>query len=262
MIIYVRKTVSIAEYWFDEEIQNPAVDVIRIMQRSSPLGNKKYQEFYTPLIDLKQDKDVIFRAMERGTRQFIRRAAEEDGVIYDCCPTDDETIEQFVEYYNKFAKIKGIPQITSRRLKEYASAGGLAISKVLAEDGRILTWIVYYKDPGRVRALLSCSNYGEIDDIAYRQLVGRANRYLHWQDMLKFKEQQVSIYDLGGWYPGDKDLAKLDINKFKKSFGGVIVKDFNQEFGITLKGKLYVFLNSIHDYFIEAIETSKGMGKR
>ena len=73
--------------------------------------------------------------------------------------------------------------------------------------------------------------------------------------MLKFKEQQVSIYDLGGWYPGDKDLAKLDINKFKKSFGGVIVKDFNQEFGITLKGKLYVLLNSIHDYLIEAIET-------
>jgi len=262
MLIFKRRTVSIAEFWFDEEIQNPAVDVIRIIQRSSPLENKKWEEFYTIVVDLKQDEEAIFNAMDGVTRKSIRRAVAEDHLTFEPCCPDDETIEQFVKYYNKFAQIKGIPQIHSKKLKEYASIGRLDISKVLDADGDVISWLVYYKEPGRVRGLYSCSKYVQSQDTSYRNLIGRANRFFHWQNMLKFKAQQITDYDQGGWYPGDKDLAKLGINQFKKSLGGAIVKNFNQEFGVTLKGKIYIFLNRIRDNWIEAIGTRRGMKKK
>lgn len=245
MIVYTRKSVSIAEFWFDEDLHDQGIDVIRVMQRSDPLEKKKYREFYTIMIDLKQDNDVIYKSIKRQTKQFLRRAAEEDCLICESCNPEDETIDELAEYYDKFAQIKGIPKIDSWKLRKYASRDGLDISRVLDGDGNILTWLVYYKDPGHVRALYSCSNYRKNPDVSYRQLVGRANRYLHWQDMLRFKEQGIAIYDLGGWYQGNTDSAKLDINRFKEGFGGEIVKTFNQEFGITPKGKLYLFLNNI-----------------
>jgi hypothetical protein len=37
-----------------------------------------------------------------------------------------------------------------------------------------------------------------------------------------------------------QDETKLSINRFKEGFGGTIVKNFNGEYGITLKGKLYL----------------------
>jgi hypothetical protein len=262
MLIFKRRTVSIAEFWFDEEIRNPAVDVIRIIQRSSPLENKKWEEFYTIVVDIKQDEEAIFNSMDSVTRRYIRRVVAEDHLTFEGCCTDEETIEKFVIYYNEFAQIKGIPQIRSKKLKEYASIGRLDISKVLDADGGVISWLVYYKDSGRVRALYNCSNYVQSQDTSYRNLIGRANRFLHWQDMLKFKAQQITDYDLGGWYPGDKDLAKLGINRFKEGLGGAIVKNFNQEFGVTLKGKIYIFLNRIRDNWIEAIETRRGMKKK
>jgi lipid II:glycine glycyltransferase (peptidoglycan interpeptide bridge formation enzyme) len=247
MINYRRKSVSIAEFWFNEDIQYQTTDVIRVIQRSVPLDNKKYQEFYTILIDLTQDKDEIFNTMNKGTRNLIRRAAQKDFLIYENCLTDDEIIDQFVNNYNKFAQIKRIQRIGSRNLKEYARIGSLDISRVLTLEGSILAWLVFYKNIERVRAILNCSNYMECIDASYRSLLGRANRYLHWQNILKFKAQGVSIYDFGGWYQGDKDLAKLGINRFKEGFGGVIVKNFMQEFGITPKGRVYVILHNIRD---------------
>jgi len=246
--------VWIAEYWFDENVQNQSVDVIRIIQRSNPLAGKGYQEFYTILVDLKQDKDVIFNSMKKGTRNEIRRAAEKDGSIYECCSTDDETIDQFICYYNKFALKKRISKISSWILKEYAKMEALDISRVRAVDGNILNWNVFLKYNERARHLFGCSQFRESADISFSQLAGRATRYFHWQNMLKFKGQGMSIYDLGGWYQGNKDIAKLSINKFKECFGGVIVKNYKQEFGITPKGKLFVILLNVRNMLNELIK--------
>jgi hypothetical protein len=75
--------------------------------------------------------------------------------------------------------------------------------------------------------------------------------------MLRFKAAGISVYDLGGWYEGDTDRAKLDINRFKEGFGGSIVKTFNQEFGITPKGKLYLTLHNIRNRCIAAARSAR-----
>jgi hypothetical protein len=76
-------------------------------------------------------------------------------------------------------------------------------------------------------------------------MVGRANRYHHWQDIVKFKNLGIATYDLGGWYADTTDPAKININKFKEEFGGELVKHFNCRHGITTKGKLFLLLRKI-----------------
>jgi hypothetical protein len=78
-----------------------------------------------------------------------------------------------------------------------------------------------------------------------RSAIGRANRLLHWHDMLFFKNQEVSTYDFGGWYEKKEDPARLNINKFKESFGGEIVKTYICEQPLTLKGKLFLTMRKL-----------------
>ena len=86
----------------------------------------------------------------------------------------------------------------------------------------------------------SASLFRELDNSAIRNRIGRANRLLHWQDMLHFKAGGISVYDFGGWYAGDSDLERLRINKFKEEFGGQIVKNHICERALTVKAKLFL----------------------
>ena len=56
--------------------------------------------------------------------------------------------------------------------------------------------------------------------------------------MLRLKEQGVRYFDFGGWYPGTDDIQLLGANAFKKSLGGQIVREFECEQIVTLKGWL------------------------
>lgn len=106
-------------------------------------------------------------------------------------------------------------------------------------DGTVLVWHAYYVGQSRARLLHSASLFREASDSAFRTLVGRANRYQHWRDMLKLKADGLTTYDMGGWYAGSEDEAKLSINKFKEGFGGETVVEYHCEEAVSLKGKLY-----------------------
>lgn len=62
--------------------------------------------------------------------------------------------------------------------------------------------------------------------------IGRANKYLHWQDILYFKEKGMKSYDWGGC--GEEE-AVANISSFKRKFGGkeMIVYD-----GITANNRI------------------------
>ncbi len=82
-------------------------------------------------------------------------------------------------------------------------------------------------------------------DAAENQMLGRANRYHRWQDILKFKSLGVLTYDLGGLYTNPTSQHLLNINKFKDEFGGERVRQFNWRYGITIKGKLFLLLRKM-----------------
>jgi hypothetical protein len=241
LITYNRKIVKIVEYWFDEDDKFVKPDVVRYIQRSTPVTGIKPKEFYTILIDLRENTDVLLSAMRKDTRYEIRRASEKDGIIYEYYDTQEkELIDNFVFFYNNFASKKGIQKINSKRLIDYALNHNLALSVARSTENSAQVWHVYFRDNYRSRLLFSASNFRESSDSSFRNYIGRANRFHHWQDMMRLKKEGVSIYDFGGWYSGSKDQAKLDINKFKEGFGGQIKKNFNQEVGITLIGNLYL----------------------
>ena len=56
--------------------------------------------------------------------------------------------------------------------------------------------------------------------------------------MLRYKEQGLKYFDFGGWYPGTTDQARLKINDFKRGFGGQVVREYECERILSLKGWL------------------------
>ena len=46
----------------------------------------------------------------------------------------------------------------------------------------------------------------------------------------------MKFFDFGGWYPGNTNHQLLEINRFKEGFGGKIVREYNCEQIVSLKG--------------------------
>jgi lipid II:glycine glycyltransferase (peptidoglycan interpeptide bridge formation enzyme) len=60
----------------------------------------------------------------------------------------------------------------------------------------------------------------------YKKLSGYLNRYLHWYAIKKFKSENFKIYDFGG-INLDRNSETYGITKFKLSFGGEIIKQYD-----------------------------------
>jgi len=241
MIVYQKKLLRIAEYWSGEEPKPAGVDLVRCFQQPQPIEGMLCRDFYTILLDLKPDPDQLLRRIKRDTRYEIRRAAKQDQVICVCRDGGDEkTFAQFCDYYDDFAAHKGQPKINRSWLSLLAGDGALALSRVSDSTGETLVWHAYHRSSQRATLLYSASLFRKSQSSALRNKVGRANRFQHWQDILQFKAEGVSVYDFGGWYEGDRDLERLRINKFKEEFGGEIVKNYICERALTAKAKLFL----------------------
>jgi hypothetical protein len=241
VILYRKAALRVAEIWFDEEANGVQADVVRRMQHSTPVTEGRCTPFHTILLDLKDDPDRLLARMKRETRYEIRRAADKDGLTYEkWIAADAEPLAQFLSFYREAAVQGNLPKLGDLRLRKLREAGALSLSLVRGEAGDPLVWHAYYRAERRVRLLHSAS-LGRILGTAQASLLGRANRYLHWQDMLTFKAHGVQMYDFGGWYEGDSDPKRLSINKFKEGFGGEPVLNFNCLQGLNRFGKAAVW---------------------
>ncbi|MGF1988224.1 MAG: hypothetical protein RMY62_010210 [Nostoc sp. ZfuVER08] len=248
MLIVTKKFIfSVGEVWFDEnrEALNN-VDVVHYRQLLHPIKGGQCDEFYTRLIDLTKNQDELWETISSNDRYKIRRAEQKDQVIYEYWKKiDSDILNEFSDFYDSFADQKGLTKINRIQLQNRADAGVIDISRVKLKDGESLVWHVYYRTQNRVRLLHSASLKNN-NNTTYQSILGRANRYHHWQDIVRFKNLGIVTYDFGGWYTGNTDREKLGINQFKEKFGGEVVKNFNCVYGITLKGKLYLHLLNIY----------------
>ena len=87
-------------------------------------------------------------------------------------------------------------------------------------------------------------------DPEHKAMIGRANRLLHWDDFLYFRQKSLLFYDLGDWYGGKTDRDKLLINEFKESFGGEKKEDYVYTVPVSFLSYIWVFIRSIK-YFIQ-----------
>jgi hypothetical protein len=106
-------------------------------------------------------------------------------------------------------------------------------------DGKPLVWHAYVTVGQKVSLLHSASHYrarsGE-----QRAIISRANRYLHWQDLLAFKRSGFQRFDWGGMFEDESDPACANINKFKREFGGELVRTYACTIPVTTRGRMFL----------------------
>lgn len=245
MNTFKEKFVSVKEVWFDEEPGKLSdVDIVYYYQRTNKIQDIEFDEFYTRLVYLDEDEDCLWQNFSKKNRYKIRRSAEKDHLIYqywDAQIIDSNTLDNFLNFYDQFSRSQGLRKINISRTRSYFDAGMFDLSLVKSKDGIPLTWHGHCCVENRTCFLYSAS-MRDSENTSYLSLVGRANRYHHWQDMLRFKKSGISIYDFGGWYAGNTNKKLMNINQFKEEFGGEVVQNFKAFHGVTLQGKLFVFL--------------------
>lgn len=237
MIIYRSRFLARAEVWYDDDpdVTRP-VDWILYYQRSQPVLGAKTKVIYTYVIDLTQSREQLLANLNKDTAYKIRRARERDQIVCERCdPRDSAVLDRFEQMYNAFAKLKGLTPLNRARLESMAAADVLDLSVAKDPQGQALVYHANYRDRQRATSMELPSLYRKLADSAERNFIGRASRYLTWNDILRYQEQGLKCFDFGGWYHGD-DPAMLKINDFKRGFGGQVVSKYLCEQILTLKG--------------------------
>ncbi|HBN5713163.1 TPA: hypothetical protein L3G43_002463 [Morganella morganii] len=157
--------------------------------------------------DLTVSSDIIWNNIKKNTRYDINKGKQANLL------TTFDTIGymEFINLYNIFLEKKSLSlqPLNLNRLEKYKN--NIKITSIFKDD----TWLsihVYLYTEQYAELLYSIVNI-DID----HKLTGIANKLLHWNDILYYKNNGISIYDWGG-LPMDDSLP--GISKFKLSFGG------------------------------------------
>ncbi len=214
-----RRGIAYAQKWFARKAA--FMDSFRLVAYYQFLGNQPAGSFFrqpfgTILIDLQRDPDAILAEMQASVRSQVRRAGGE-GFLWETGVDPDE----FARFHTAFARDRKIASVDAWQLRSFGAA--LLLTKATRE-GRTLAQHAYVVDrrESRARNLFSSSGRFESSD---SHLVGRANRWCHWKDMLYLRELGIRTFDFGGIAIGSEARARAGINDFKMGFGGSVVRE-------------------------------------
>lgn len=238
MLSIVRKVrgLSCRDLYFSKDIEAAPVgeDLQYWLQAARPLPNSA--AFHTSILNLEKDVHEIQALLKKNVAYEIRRAASKDAVAVMAHPEPGPPhLAAFSEFYDLFASSKNLAGANRSKLSELANNGALVIS--FATTVGSAAWLcahAYIVDGRRARLLYSASAVSPDSD---RQLVGRANKYMHWEMILYFRKGGFAQYDFGGI---SKRPELKSVDEFKESFGGSEVVEFNALKGVTVKGKAAV----------------------
>ena len=199
-----------------------------------------FKPVQTSVIDLTASVDEISAPISKNTRYKIQRA-EREGFTPRLVmnPTTEES-SLYAHFYDTFATHKGLPPCNRVKLKALSTSSALLLSSVSDDDGNLLSAHAYVKDEevGRVRLLYSASHYRAMNDSGERNKVGRANRLLHWYEILTLKNLGFKLYDLGGIPLDSSDQEKNAIARFKLEFGGKLLIEYSGLLPTNIFGKI------------------------
>jgi hypothetical protein len=237
MIVTEGRLCRVGTVHFDEEPPSPpGVDVVRYLQRRAPLPGAMCSPYHTRVIDLRQDTEALHAATAKDLRRNLRNG-ERNNLAYQSWKGDAAVVAEACDFYDRFAQSKGLPLADRAMIGAYRAQDRLYVSVVRAGD-EPLVWHVYYSWRHRIVSLCSASFFRAHTDSAQRALLGAANRYHRWRDILMFKDAGFAVFDFGGWYEGTTDPERLRINRYKEDFGGTVERNWNCTRPVTLKGRL------------------------
>ena len=189
--------------------------------------------YYTKQIDLTPPNDEIKTGFSKSVKYHINKS-KKAGVTFHTYPLDsDEAIKFYVDYFNEFSKSKNLHfTISEKEIKQFLDIESFIVTYAQYND-QILVMHGYTVDKELkiVNLRHSASHFRFLDDDTIdRNFVGMANRFLHYEDMLYFKEEGHKIYDLGGYQVEEtEDQGLLQINTFKDGFRGELVQQNHYE---------------------------------
>jgi hypothetical protein len=238
--------VSFLECHFEFSPPTEPADVFACLFHDEPVSDWRSYESSTRLIDLRSDLDRLFADFSKDTRYEINRANKRDGVETSIFVSPTETqLDEFMNYYDAFAASKGVRRIHRAQLRALGKARKVVLSVARGADGAILASHAYVLSHARARLTHSASLYRLEQGRSERAQIGRANRLLHWNDLVALRAVGASWYDFGGWYQGSHDEALLRINAYKKDFGGEIVREWSSFHSGSRVGSLYLTLRHV-----------------
>lgn len=221
---YCRFGLKINEVYFKKPDVGANCDITSFSCFLSPeSGVNNWKEWQTLVVELSQSQEKLIQQLDSGTRYEIRRAEKKDhlAVYFYPLPTLEQ-VGQFCDFYDAFAITKSLKKMFRRRIKALARSRLLAFSEVRENCGTILAQHIHVWNKENAVLLYSSSHPRCNTDASYRALIGRANRFLHWQDFLFFKNQGVLFYDLGGIDPNHANPDVIKITQFKMKLGGSV----------------------------------------
>lgn len=242
LIRYRRYGIDVAEVFFEDELPERlprGVDLLRRLAIFEPRSKGPWRRRHTLTIDLTPADDAILAGMGKSTRYKVRRAMTRGGLTCDTFASPPPDVRrEFADYFDEFAPSKSLRPVFRPRLDVLAESGMLVLSNVRREGERPLAWHAYAASPRRALLLYSASLFRDYADSSERNAIGRANRYLHWHDMVWFKAAGCSAYDLGGFDPHERDPITRQINEFKQGFGGKMQPTHTSTRALTAKGRV------------------------
>jgi hypothetical protein len=211
----------------DPKLYQRRSPLTRFSQSAKPLPG--FIDCLTKIIDLSKATSANYNDLSSNTRYKIKRALRE-GIVPRFNPTPNEAdIEIFSSHYDKFASQKGLPLCNRYKLKLLNSLAALILTTAHNSHGELLVTHAYIadRDSKRLRLLYSASLFRGINDTEERNLIGRANRLLHWFEIESAPNFGYLHYDLGGFPTNTKNPDKSAIARFKGEFGGREVREYN-----------------------------------
>jgi len=233
------RAVVYGEVWFDElPSQDAGVDIVVHRQRSAPVPEARSIPFLTLRSDLAPAEDALLRLCHENCRRRIKRADAKDQLQHEFTADVDGRLDEFTEFFDAFAREKSIWLADRGWLAAAAHSRQLVLSAARQGD-KVLVWHAYLVAGDSTRLEYSASKFRE-EDADARALAGRANCWLHWQDMLRLKALGLRWYDWGGMFEDESTPERAGINRFKRGFGGQPDRRFDCTVPATLRGRLWL----------------------
>jgi hypothetical protein len=232
------KIVSYGEIWMDEEAPAPpGVDILVCRQRLASAPGIPSKPFLTIVNDISGTEESVMGSIAKDCRYQIRRAGK-DGLSAEFIPDPASRLDEFCEFFEGFARSKSIAPASRLWLDAACRAGQLVLTTASCK-GSVLVWHAYLV-VGATCWLEHSASYFRGGNGEFTHLVGRANRWLSWQDILAFRTRGIIRYDWGGLWQDESTPDRAGINGYKKSFGGRVERRWEYSLPVTALGRMYL----------------------
>lgn len=249
-IAYRKKFLRVNQIWYPKDVsisellrQKRQADILFMhgVPASETKGSfRGWQEFHTCINTLTVPEEEIQAGVNKNVKYEIRRSQRDEIEVkfYEKkeIEANKELLPMFADLYKRMYQSKGIEaDLNLSAIRRYLEKDKMLFSAAWRE-GEMIVFHSYVCDGDETRLLHSASCFREGGTVD-QNMIGRANKRLHWEDMLYFKQKGFARYDWGGISDFENPNG---IDEFKLKFGGEKITYYNVFAGNTLLGKLAV----------------------